>query len=134
MQETAELANAANPFANPLVIASLAGAFCTIIAAIATAIVTILQAINRTNVKLDEAKVKVEENDRKTDALHQKAETIERLANGNLEKLRADLSEAHAEIRLLEKQRRRDQENLFKKYGIDRRAKIRPTRRNRPHV
>jgi 5-bromo-4-chloroindolyl phosphate hydrolysis protein len=119
----------AKTITDPLVITALAGAFATIIASIVTAIVTILGAIKRTNVKLDDAKNKVEENDKKTDALHQKAEKIEQLANGNLDKLRNDLNEAHQEIRKLEKALRLRDDKLFKQYGIDRRKKSTTARR-----
>ncbi len=121
---------------DPQFIGAVAGAVALLITSGAGALVLVLKAIRETktevksaNNKIDDAAVKVVENDRKTDAIATKAEEIHRLANGNLTALQAKLEVAQQEILRLNQEKAVQAEKLseilYTKFKVDRRVTAR---------
>ena len=121
---------------DPQVITAITTAAVAIIGAIAGATIGILKVVKETrrevkdaNTKIDDAAVKVVENDKKTDAIATKAEEIHKQVNGNLASLQARLDLAQQEIIRLNQEKavqaEKMSEILYTKFKVDRRVTAR---------
>lgn len=121
---------------DPQVITAITTAAVAIIGAIAGATIGILKVVKETrrevkdaNTKIDDAAVKVVENDRKTDAIATKAEEIHKQVNGNLSAMQVKLELAQQEILRLNQEKAVQAEKLseilYSKFKVDRRITTR---------